>query len=185
MLGENISHGQQGKEASRQQEKQEDLSLAKACPQIAVVYAESMLACLLTKWLSLASDQQWQRRGESFDVYPGPGTIIAGSDLCDTLGWLAHEWSHFGNIPGHSPGFLHTDTHTQVHKCSFLSSNLIFCCHIYNMFLKRHFHEGCNQHPCNDWSIVQFLDQTVNYKKNMQKPKRIKKLNRIWQDGMK
>lgn len=54
--GENISRGQQGKEAQRQQEKQEDLSLAERHRQTAVVYAESMLACLLTKWLSLASD---------------------------------------------------------------------------------------------------------------------------------
>lgn len=109
MLGENISRGQQGKEASRQQEEQEDLSLARyAHTQIAAVYTESMLACHLTEWPSLASDQQWLRRGESFDVYPGPGMNIAGSDLCDTRGRLAREYSCFGNILGRFPGVLHT-----------------------------------------------------------------------------
>ena len=45
--------------------------------------------------------------------------IVAGSDLCGGLGWLAREWQCFGNEPGHSPGFdKHTRvvyTHTQTH----------------------------------------------------------------------
>lgn len=46
--------------------------------------------------------------------------IVAGSDLCGGLGWLAREWQCFGNEPGHSPGFdKHTRvvyTHRHIHK---------------------------------------------------------------------
>lgn len=130
-----VSHGHQGREASRQQENQEDLSLAQTHRDSSGPHWEHVGVSsdkVTEPGIWLAERERWGERQrpsgeESFDVYPGLWMSMAGSELCDWLGWWAREWPDVGHIPGHSPGlYLHTGicdtygytlkhTHTQTH----------------------------------------------------------------------
>lgn len=72
--------------------------------------------------------------------------IVAGSDLCGGLGWLAREWQCFGNEPGHSPGF---DKHTRVvytHANTYTNTNT----------------KGYNKEKFQDWWFEQYRDYFVH-----------------------